>query len=160
MAANPNPNPIGASRLRVGSPHQPAPVARDSNRSFVALQRRAAACKADQLDAEVFGEYLDFGGSAKSTHRPALERMLRDIKEEPPDYLITYSLDRLTRSLVNHLEIREQLMAAHVVLVVADGELDPTDLGTFAAVVDTVCLDYRSPVDRPASPSKPEKEAA
>lgn len=47
--------------------------------------------------------YEDDGYSAKDTNRPALRRMLRDA--QPGDIILTYKLDRLTRSVMDLYEL-------------------------------------------------------
>jgi len=47
---------------------------------------------------EFFKEYSDPGFSGGSLDRPALQELLRDIKEKKIDEVLTYKIDRLTRS--------------------------------------------------------------
>lgn len=47
------------------------------------------------------GEYIDDGYSAKDLNRPAMQQMIRDIKEKQFDILVVYRLDRLVRSVVD-----------------------------------------------------------
>lgn len=47
------------------------------------------------------GKYLDDGYSAKNLNRPAMQQMIRDIKEKQFDILVVYRLDRLVRSVVD-----------------------------------------------------------
>ncbi|MGF9826753.1 recombinase family protein, partial [Brevibacillus agri] len=50
---------------------------------------------------EVAAIYADEGISAKDTNRPALKRLLRDIREGNIDVVLVYRLDRLTRSVLD-----------------------------------------------------------
>ena len=43
--------------------------------------------------------YEDEGFSAKNTKRPAFQKMIRDMKEDKPDYVVCYRLDRISRSV-------------------------------------------------------------
>jgi site-specific DNA recombinase len=47
----------------------------------------------------VVGDYSDEGVSAKNMERPALQRLLRDMKKGHFDVILTYKLDRLVRSV-------------------------------------------------------------
>src|SRR3989338_7152246 len=51
-----------------------------------------------QEDLEFSKEYSDPGFSGGSVDRPALETLLRDIKDKKIDVVLTYKIDRLTRS--------------------------------------------------------------
>lgn len=46
-----------------------------------------------------FKFYVDEGKSAKDTHRPSLELLLRHIEQGIIDTVLVYRLDRLTRSV-------------------------------------------------------------
>ena len=53
-------------------------------------------------------EHYDDGGySGGNTERPALKKLLEDIKEEKIDLVIVYKIDRLSRSLVDFLKMIE-----------------------------------------------------
>src|SRR5690554_6076229 len=47
------------------------------------------------------GVYKDDGFSGKDLKRPAIQQLLRDIKQREFDALVVYRLDRLTRSVVD-----------------------------------------------------------
>ncbi len=51
-----------------------------------------------QEDHEFIKEYSDPGFSGGSLDRPAMQELLRDIKEKKVDVVLTYKIDRLTRS--------------------------------------------------------------
>ncbi len=63
-----------------------------------------------QEDLEFFKEYSDPGFSGGDLDRPALKELLRDIEEKKVDEVLTYKIDRLTRSskdfygLIDHFE--------------------------------------------------------
>lgn len=50
---------------------------------------------------EYDGEYIDDGHSAKNLNRPAMQQLIRDVKEKQFDILVVYRLDRLVRSVVD-----------------------------------------------------------
>jgi len=51
-----------------------------------------------QEDLEFFKEYSDPGYSGGDLERPALKALLRDIEDKKVDEVLTYKIDRLTRS--------------------------------------------------------------
>jgi DNA invertase Pin-like site-specific DNA recombinase len=51
--------------------------------------------------------YDDPGYSGASTVRPALQRLLRDIEARRVDVVVTYKLDRLSRSLTDFVKLIE-----------------------------------------------------
>src|SRR3989338_5142072 len=51
-----------------------------------------------QEDLEFFKEYSDPGYSGGDLERPALKALLRDIEDKKVDVVLTYKIDRLTRS--------------------------------------------------------------
>ena len=61
----------------------------------IPAQREACLRKAEALGAEVIGEYVDAGESARSANRPNLKRMLASIQREPIDYVIVHELAHL-----------------------------------------------------------------
>ena len=50
-------------------------------------------------DYNIFEIYEDAGISAKDTNRPAFKRLLEDIKNHKVNVIVSYKLDRLTRSV-------------------------------------------------------------
>ena len=71
------------------------------------------------------GERLDdVGFTGADTNRPALQRLLRLVREGRIDKVVVYRLDRLTRSLRDSLDILEALRTAGVdLLIVTSPEL-------------------------------------
>ncbi len=53
--------------------------------------------------------YEDEGFSAKNTKRPAFQKMIRDMKEDKPDYVVCYRLDRISRSVSDFSALIEEL---------------------------------------------------
>ena len=51
-----------------------------------------------QNNWKVFKVYSDAGYTGANTNRPALQKLLRDIKEKKIDIILAYKIDRLTRS--------------------------------------------------------------
>ena len=82
--------------LRVSSVGQ-VNTAHDPEGYSIPGQREACQRYAEGLDAAVIREYVEPGKSGTSTNRPALQRMLADLEELKPDYVIFYDLSRVAR---------------------------------------------------------------
>ena len=82
--------------LRVSSSGQ-VDKARDPEGYSIPAQREACQRYADQLGASVIGEYVESGKSGTSTKRPALQKMLSELGDLRPDYVIFYDLSRVAR---------------------------------------------------------------
>lgn len=57
--------------------------------------------------------YIDGGYSGGNTDRPALQEMLRVLREDPIDAVVVYKLDRLSRSQKDTLTLIEDELLAH-----------------------------------------------
>lgn len=55
----------------------------------------------------VYGVFNDEGYSAKDLNRPAMQRMLREIKQSKINCVVTYKMDRLTRSAKDFYQLIE-----------------------------------------------------
>ena len=82
--------------LRVSSIGQ-VNTAHDPEGYSIPGQREACQRYAEQLNAGVIREYVEPGKSGTSTNRPALQRMLAELDELKPDYVIFYDLSRVAR---------------------------------------------------------------
>lgn len=63
---------------------------------------------------KVIDEYTDRGISGKTTQRPALQRMLKDAKENKLDCIMVYKTNRLARNTSDLLSIVEKLYKLNV----------------------------------------------
>ena len=61
--------------------------------------------------------YEDAGESGAKTSRPALDRLMADIRKRRFDTLVCFKLDRLSRSLVHAVQILDELRRNDVKLV-------------------------------------------
>lgn len=75
------------------------------------LDRMRAYCKA--MNWTAYKEYIDAGYSGANTNRPALQRMIRDIRAGKVDKVLVYKLDRLSRSQKDTLELIEDVFLAN-----------------------------------------------
>ncbi len=96
----------------------------------IPAQREATMSKAAELGAVVVDEYVDRGESARSAHRPELQRLLRDIKERKTiRYVIVHKIDRLARNREDDIAINVALRAAGVQLVSCTERVDDSPTG-------------------------------
>ena len=71
-------------------------------------------------------EYVDHGVSGTEETRPALDRMLKDIRRRKVDVVIVWSLDRLGRSLRHLIGLLDEVQALDVGFVSLREGLDLT----------------------------------
>ncbi len=73
---------------------------RDSSEAYIRSQAHASW-------SLIKGQYNDGGFSGGSTDRPALQRLLTDIRAKKVDVIVVYKVDRLTRSLADFAKLVE-----------------------------------------------------
>ena len=83
-------------------------------------ERLQAYCKAK--DWIVFGTYTDAGFSGSNTKRPALQRLLSDVRAGLVDCVLVYKLDRLSRSQKDTLMLIEDEFLSRDVAFVSMSE--------------------------------------
>lgn len=72
----------------------------------------------------VAGLYEDAGYSGKDLNRPALQRLLRDVRRGDVQVVVAYKLDRVSRSLRDFYEFWGVLQAAEAIFVSATQSFD------------------------------------
>src|SRR6202171_3299380 len=83
---------------------------RESAEAYVASQRHDGwVC--------LPGRYDDGGFTGGNMHRPALQRLLADVEAGQVDCVVTYKVDRLSRSLVDFARIIGRFEKHHVAFV-------------------------------------------
>jgi site-specific DNA recombinase len=97
----------------------------------IPAQRAACIAKSEQLGAVIGGIYIDAGESAKSIRRPELQRMLRDVDEQRPRYVIVHKIDRLARNRIDDMTINMALRKAGSELVSCTENISDTPSGKF-----------------------------
>ena len=95
----------------------------------IPAQREAVHRKAEQLGAAITREYADRGESAKTADRDDLQRLLTDLADQPPTYVIVHKLDRLARNRADDIQITLALQAAGVTLISVTENIDQTPSG-------------------------------
>ena len=93
------------------------------DRDFTTLDAQREACEAYITSQQHEGwialptRYDDGGFSGATLDRPAMQRLLADIEAGQIDVLVCYRLDRVSRSLLDFLNLMEFLERHHVALV-------------------------------------------
>ena len=117
------------SYIRVSTREQAEKGGREEGFSIPA-QRDANKKKARSIGAMVAKEFVERGVSGTSTNRPALQEMLRYLKEENDiDYVIVHKLDRLARNRADDVEINKQLDSLGIRLISTSENIDQTPGG-------------------------------
>lgn len=102
-------------------------------------ERLSAYCKAMNWGEPVF--YIDDGYSAKDLNRPAIKKLLEDVKQDKVRVILTTKLDRLSRNLLDLLQTVEFLSDHNCSYISASESFDTSTavgrmtlqlLGTFA----------------------------
>ena len=92
-------------------------------------QREICTRHARGLSATVIGEFVEPGKSATSTKRPALQRMLTELSELQPDYVIVYDLSRVARDEFDALWLLREITALDCKLESTQERVDATAEG-------------------------------
>ena len=97
----------------------------------IPAQREANKKKAQSIGAMISKEFVERGVSGTSTNRPALQEMLRYLKDqaEDIDYVIVHKLDRLARNRADDVEINKQLDGLGIRLISTSENIDQTPGG-------------------------------
>ena len=115
--------------LRVSTAKQ-AGKADDPDGYSLPAQREACHRKAAELNAEVVGEYLDRGESAKTADRHQFQRMLTRVRtERDVDYVILDKVDRFARNRRDDANTLFELQAAGCRLISVKENIDDTPAG-------------------------------
>ena len=130
--------------LRVSTAAQ-ATRGREPEGYSIPAQREACQAKATELDAEVVGEYVDRGESAKTADRPALKELLARLEAQRDlDYVIVHKVDRLARNRYDDATITYALHEAGVELVSVTENIDRTPVGTFMHAIVAANAEFYS----------------
>ena len=84
------------------------------------------------MGAEVIGEYVDAGESARSADRPQLKQMLTDLKTPlgAANFVLVHKLDRLARNRGDDVAINLAITEAGATLVSCTENIDDTPSGS------------------------------
>jgi site-specific DNA recombinase len=111
----------------------------------IPAQREACLRKATTLDAEVVGEYVDRGESAKTADRAQLQALIERVKHERDlDFVIVHNVDRLARNRYDDATITYTLQAAGTELVSVTENIDDTPFGQFMHAIVAANAEFYS----------------
>jgi DNA invertase Pin-like site-specific DNA recombinase len=102
------------------------------DQEFNSLDAQREACVAFIASQASLGwklvpdRYDDGGISSGTLERPAIQRLLQDIRDRQVDVVVVYKIDRLTRSLTNFSRIVEIFDAASVSFVSVTQQFNTT----------------------------------
>jgi len=81
---------------------------------------------------EIYQIYKDEGISGSKTSRPALDKMLTDMRNKNFDLIIVWKYDRLGRSTIHLLQILEEMKSKGIRLIATTQNIDTsTPMGKF-----------------------------
>ncbi len=102
----------------------------DDDGLSIAAQRERVAQKAAEYSAVVIDEYIERAESAKTNDRPALNTMLKRIKEQRDvDYVIVWKVDRFARNRRDDANMLFEIELAGARLISATENIDQTPAG-------------------------------
>ncbi len=99
---------------------------------YSSLRRQEEVCR-NYIDIhaekgwKAAGLYEDGGYSGKDFHRPAIRELLEDVRNRKVDVIVTYKIDRISRSLKDFYEFWETLKEHGVTFVSATQHFDTSD---------------------------------
>ena len=96
-------------------------AARLDDQTVIIRQRDSCASVAEGLGPHTSVEYVDDGFSGATMERPALRRLVADVRAGLVDSIVVEDLDRLRRSDAVGLELRDLLLGHGVELHAASG---------------------------------------
>jgi site-specific DNA recombinase len=110
-------------------------------------QREAIKARAETLQAEIIGEFVEYGVSGRTTHRAALQRMLAALPKLRPTYVIVYDLSRLARNRLDDALLMLQIEQSGARLVSVLENVDQTPSGRLTHGVLAAVNEFRSAGD-------------
>lgn len=90
----------------------------------IGVQKEKLSAYATAQSYEITAIYSDEGFSGKDLHRPAMERLICDVKNKRVDIVLIYKLDRLSRHVKDVLELVELFDEFGVTLYSLNENLD------------------------------------
>ncbi len=96
----------------------------DSIENQITLCRQYILSKYPETAPTEIKIYEDEGFSGKTTNRPEFQRMLGDFNQNPPDFLVCYLLDRISRNVGDFASLIEFLNQKHINFLCIREEFD------------------------------------
>jgi DNA invertase Pin-like site-specific DNA recombinase len=99
---------------------------------YSSLERQKEVCASyieiqKEEGSHLAGVYEDGGYSGKDLSRPGLQELLQDVRDRKIDVVVTYKIDRISRSLKDFYEFWEVLKEHGVSFVSAAQHFDTSD---------------------------------
>jgi site-specific DNA recombinase len=129
--------------LRVSTKEQAAKGDGDEGYSIRA-QREACLRYIGERGWNVAGEFVDAGESARSADRPALKQMLRRLADGDVGAVVVHKIDRLARSMEDHVAIRAALRRSGVQLVSVTENIEETASGRLVEGIHALMAEFYS----------------
>lgn len=83
-----------------------------TNEQVLGIEMQLELCRewCRRNSIEIIGEYYEHvSGSVPARQRPVFSKLLQQVEKDRPDYLVVYSLDRLSRSIYDVISIMIEL---------------------------------------------------
>lgn len=96
----------------------------ESIENQIEMCRQYIFAKVSGADDTSVTVYEDEGFSAKNTDRPQFQQMLRDARRQPPDYIVCYRLDRISRNVSDFSTLIEEFNERGISFVCIKEEFD------------------------------------
>ena len=130
--------------LRVSTKEQAEKA--DSKEGYsIPAQRDACARYIKDHGWELADEFVDRGESARTANRPQLKEMLREIKKRKDiGAVVVHKIDRLARSMEDHVAIKAILKKADATLVSVVEHIEDNAQGRFMEGIHALMAEYYS----------------
>ena len=129
--------------LRVSTKEQAATDETGEGYSIPA-QREACLRHIAERGWNLAGEFTDAGESARTADRPMLKDMLRRVAEGGITAVVVHKIDRLARSMEDHVAIRAALRHAGVQLVSVTENIEETASGKLVEGIHALMAEFYS----------------
>jgi DNA invertase Pin-like site-specific DNA recombinase len=129
--------------LRVSTKEQAAKDEAGEGYSIPA-QREACLRHIAERGWNLAGEFTDAGESARTADRPMLKSMLRRVAEGGIGAVVVHKIDRLARSMEDHVAIRAALRHAGVQLVSVTENIEETASGRLVEGIHALMAEFYS----------------
>jgi site-specific DNA recombinase len=129
--------------LRVSTKEQ---VAKDETGEGYSIPAQREACLRQIADRgwDLAGEFTDAGESARTADRPMLKALLRRVAEGGIDAVVVHKIDRLARSMEDHVAIRAALRRARVQLVSVTENIEESASGRLVEGIHALMAEFYS----------------
>jgi site-specific DNA recombinase len=129
--------------LRVSTKEQ---AAKDETGEGYSIPAQREACRRQIAERgwNLTGEFTDAGESARTADRPMLKALLRQVAEGGIGAVVVHKIDRLARSMEDHVAIRAALRRAGVQLVSVTENIEETASGRLVEGIHALMAEFYS----------------